>query len=240
VAAVDWSSRRPGPTGQPRTRSRASPHGSAAWSSFRAMDLTRVRPTELVRQPLRGQDFANAFTAAFCLHPRSSMSKRRPFAVRCAKPPRYFLVRPGRPPAFIMGGAGAEMSVGNHPPVPAVINDPHSAWARYAISDAWLQAGGLSHLSSGTAVGKNPELDNAAILDFLRHLFFTEPQPIAFVHHGAAFQLQPDRQNSRLRTGGHCPRGLFSSFQAPPQLDRLRWPCQTPITSHSAPPDASA
>ena len=29
------------------------------------MDLTRVRPTELARQPLRGQDFANAFTAAF-------------------------------------------------------------------------------------------------------------------------------------------------------------------------------
>ena len=29
------------------------------------MDLTRVRPTELSRQPLRGQDFANAFTAAF-------------------------------------------------------------------------------------------------------------------------------------------------------------------------------
>ena len=29
------------------------------------MDLTRVRPTELASQPLRGQDFANAYTAAF-------------------------------------------------------------------------------------------------------------------------------------------------------------------------------
>ena len=29
------------------------------------MDLTRVRPTELAKQPLRGRDFAHACTAAF-------------------------------------------------------------------------------------------------------------------------------------------------------------------------------
>ena len=83
-----------------------------------------------------------------------------------------FLVSRDDPPAFIMGGAGEEMAVGQHPPVPAVINDPHSAWQGVLLAEALAQARVSVTCRLGPQVGKNPELDNTVILDFLRHCLF--------------------------------------------------------------------
>ncbi len=135
------------------------------------MDLTRVRPTELARQPLRGQDFANAFTAAFACAPEQyegDAAIRR--KIREASP--LFLVTDDDPPAFLMGGTGEEMQARRHPPAPEVINDPHSAWHGILLADALDKAGVSVTCRIGPQVGKNPELDNAAIVSFLRRLFF--------------------------------------------------------------------
>ena len=74
------------------------------------MDLTRVRPTELARQPLRGQDFANAFTAAFgCTAEQfeeDPVVRRR---IREASP--LFLVTPDDPPALVMGAWPEDLAV---------------------------------------------------------------------------------------------------------------------------------
>ena len=64
------------------------------------MDLTRVRPTELARQPLRGQDFANAFTAAFgCTADEFENDPDVQQRVRDASP--LFLVSRDDPPRFL-------------------------------------------------------------------------------------------------------------------------------------------
>jgi len=203
-----------------RTRSRASHTAQRLGPPFGAHGpdasaTDRVGPATVTWAGLR-QRLHGAFA---CTPEQYEQAEAIRGKVREASP--LFLVSRDDPPAFIMGGAGAEMSVGNHPPVPAVINDPHSAWHGMLLADALAQAGVSVTCRLGPQVGKNPELDNAAILDFLRIFFSPQPATHCVRHHGAAFQLQPDRQNSRLRNSGHCPRGLFSSFQAPPQLDRI-------------------
>jgi hypothetical protein len=131
------------------------------------MDLTRVRPTELARQPLRGQDFANAFTAAFgCTAEQFESDPAVRQRIRDASP--LFLVSADDPPAFLMAAAGEIMEVNRHPALPEVINDPHSACHSVLLTEALDKAGVESVCRVGPQVGKNPEADNAAILAFLR------------------------------------------------------------------------
>jgi hypothetical protein len=57
-------------------------------------DLTRVRPIELARRPLRGQDFANAFTASFgCTAEQFETDATVRQRIHEASP--FFLVTPG-------------------------------------------------------------------------------------------------------------------------------------------------
>jgi len=131
------------------------------------MDLTRVRPTELAKTGLRGADFADAFTGAFACtaeaFERDPDVRRR---VLQASP--LFLVTRDDPPALIVHTAGEDMAPGKHPPVPEVVNDPHSAWHGALLADAMREAGLEVVCRIGPSVGRNAQGDNAAIIDFLR------------------------------------------------------------------------
>jgi hypothetical protein len=79
-----------------------------------------------------------------------------------------FLVSPGDPPGFLMGAWSADLGVLRDPPVPAVINDPHSAWHSVLLAEAMRKAGAKTTCRLGPEVGRDPITDNAAILRFLR------------------------------------------------------------------------
>jgi acetyl esterase/lipase len=134
------------------------------------MDLTRVRPTELASQPLRGQDFANAFTAAFgCTAEQFEQDPAVRQRIRDASP--LFLVSGDDPPAFVMGPWNDQQAVLRDPPVPAVINDPHSIWHGVLLAEALRKAGVSVEIRIGPEVGKDPGADNTALVAFLRHRF---------------------------------------------------------------------
>jgi acetyl esterase/lipase len=134
------------------------------------MDLTRIRPTELARQPLRGQDFANAFTAAFgCSAEQFESDSTVRQRIREASP--LFLVSRDDPPAFLMGAWNENLAVLSNPPVPAVINDPHSAWHSVLLAEAMRKVGAKTTCRVGPEVGRSPEADNEGILEFLRENF---------------------------------------------------------------------
>ena len=132
------------------------------------MDLMRVRPTELAQAGLRGADFADAFTAAFACtaeaFEQDPVVRRR---VRAASP--LFLVTRDDPPGLILHAAGEEMAPGKHPPVPEIINDPHSAWHGLLLAEAMRKAGIEIVCRIGPQVGKVLAADNAAILRFILH-----------------------------------------------------------------------
>jgi acetyl esterase/lipase len=141
------------------------------------MDLTRVRPTELARQPLRGQDFANAFTAAFgCTAEQYEQDPAVRQRVRDASP--VFLATRDDPPAFVLATWSEDLAVLRDPPVPAVINDPHSAWHGVLLAEALVKAGGTVVRRIGPETGKEPPADVAAMVSFLREkLLPTSPSP---------------------------------------------------------------
>ena len=64
------------------------------------------------------------------------------------------------------------MAVLRDPPVPAVINDPHSAWHGVLLAEAMRKAGIAVSVRIGPEVGKDPAADNAAIVEFLRERLF--------------------------------------------------------------------
>jgi penicillin amidase len=131
------------------------------------MDLTRIRPTQLAQQPLRGQDFANAFTAAFgCTAEQFEQDPLVRQRIRDASP--LFLASSDDPPAFVLARWSEDLTVRRDPPVPAVINDPHSAWHSVLLAEALVKAGGTVVRRLGPEVGKDPQADAAAILAFLR------------------------------------------------------------------------
>jgi hypothetical protein len=131
------------------------------------MDLTRVRPTQLAQQPLRGQDFANAFTAAFgCTAEQYEQDPVVRQRIRDASP--VFLASSNDPPAFVMARWSEDLAVLRDPPVPAVINDPHSAWHSVLLAESLVKAGGTAVRRIGPEVGENPDADVAAIISFLR------------------------------------------------------------------------
>ena len=131
------------------------------------MDLTRVRPTELASQPLRGQDFANAFTAAFgCTAEQYEQDPAVRQRIHDASP--LFLVTPDDPPAIVMGAWREDMAVLRDPPVPAVINDPHSIWHGVLLAEAMSRAGVQVEVRIGPNVGQDREADAAVVMTFLR------------------------------------------------------------------------
>jgi acetyl esterase/lipase len=131
------------------------------------MDLTRVRPAQLATESLRGEDFSRAYTALFAttLEGYNADPAIQPL-LREASP--LFLVSAGDPPALIVGAADAALGQASHPPVPAVINDPHSPWHGVLLTDALSAAGVQVVRYLGPDVGKDAGQDNAVILRFLR------------------------------------------------------------------------
>jgi acetyl esterase/lipase len=131
------------------------------------MDLTRVRPTQLATGSLRGRDFANAFTAAFgCtaeLFEDDSAVRQR---IRDASP--LFLVSGDDPPALVMGTWNEQQAVLRDPPVPAVLNDPHSVYHGVLLAEAMRRAGAQVEVRIGPDVGQDREADAAVVLTFLR------------------------------------------------------------------------
>lgn len=138
------------------------------------MDLTRVDPRTLAQAGLRGEAFAEAFTAAVGSTPEQFMTDpniRR--QLREASP--LFLVSSNDPSALVVGAGPAETAL-VPPTVPATINDPHSAWHGALLADAMRRAGVEVVARLGPNVGKDPQTDATAIVGFLKkHLKRAEP-----------------------------------------------------------------
>jgi acetyl esterase/lipase len=133
------------------------------------MDLLRVDLRTLAKAGARGESFAEAFQAAVGTTSEQFMTdpdiRRR---LKEASP--VFLVSPDDPPAMVVGAGPAEAAV-VPPTVPATINDPHSAWQGALLADTLRRAGVEVVARLGPPVGKDPQADAAAIVDFLtRHL----------------------------------------------------------------------
>ena len=114
---------------------------------------------------MRGESFAEAFLAAVGSTPEQFMTdpdiRRR---LKEASP--LFLVSSDDPPALVVGAGPAETAL-IPPTVPATINDPHSAWHGALLADALRHAGVDVVARLGPDVGKDPQADAAAIVDFL-------------------------------------------------------------------------
>jgi len=131
------------------------------------MDLTRVRPTILSGREARGEDFANAFTQGFGTtnegYETDPEVKKR---VRDASP--LFYVTPDDPPAFIMHNGPAEWQTRDHPPVPDMINDPHSYLHGALLADAMEDAGIEVVRYIKPDIAQNREKGTEATLAFLK------------------------------------------------------------------------
>ena len=100
-----------------------------------------------------------------------------------------FLVSSDDPPALVVGAGPAETAL-IPPEVPATINDPHSAWHGALLADALRHAGAEVVARLGPDVGKDPQADAAAIVDFLRkHL--RRGALTCEVQHGVTFTGRP-------------------------------------------------
>ncbi len=139
------------------------------------MDLTRPNPVVMATLPLRGEDFANAFTAACgCSATDYVYEVRARARLRAASP--LFLVTADDPPGIIVH-QGPEITDRNHPAIPAMINDPHSWQQGVLLADAMDDAGVEVLRYISPTAGKDPEKDVAMILGFIRkHLGLTAPR----------------------------------------------------------------
>jgi acetyl esterase len=138
------------------------------------MDLLRVDLRTLAKAGARGESFAEAFLAAVGATPEQFMTgpdiRRR---LKEASP--VFLVSSDDPPALVMGAGPAGTAV-VPPTVPDTINDPHSAWQGALLADALRRAGVEVVARLGPGVGKDPQADAAAVVEFLTgHLKPSEP-----------------------------------------------------------------
>ena len=59
------------------------------------------------------------------------------------------------------------------PPVPAMINDRHSAWHSVLLAEEFVKTGGKVVHRIGPEAGKNPQTDAAAILSFVQQQFLS-------------------------------------------------------------------
>jgi acetyl esterase/lipase len=129
------------------------------------MDLLRVDPRTVAKAGARGESSAEAFLAAVGATPEQFMTdpdiRRR---LKEASP--VFLVSPDDPTALIVGAGPAETAL-IPPAVPDIVNDPHSAWHGALLAQAMRQAGVKVVARLGPDVGKDPQANTAAIVDFL-------------------------------------------------------------------------
>jgi hypothetical protein len=93
--------------------------------------------------------------------------------VRDASP--VFLATRDDPPAFVLATWSEDLAVLRDPPVPAVINDPHSAWHEVLLAEALVKAGGTAVRRIGPEVGMDPQADVAAMVSFLREQLHSTP-----------------------------------------------------------------
>ncbi len=131
------------------------------------VDLTRVKPSILAKEAGRGEDFSHAFTQAFGATNESyetdpEIRKR----VRDASP--LFYVTPDDPPAFIMHQGPEGWQTRDHPPVPDMINDPHSYLHGALLADAMEDAGIEIVRYIRPDIPQNREKGTEAILEFLK------------------------------------------------------------------------
>ncbi len=131
------------------------------------MDLTRANPLALSKEPLRGEDFANAFIALFGTTLEGYTTDATVQArVKDASP--LFYVTKDDPPALIISAASADLGGANHLPVPDRINDPHSAWHGVLLADRMDAVGVQAIRYIGPGVGKDAQKDNDKTLTFLK------------------------------------------------------------------------
>lgn len=141
------------------------------------LDLTRVDPRALQRSGPRGPDAANAFCSALSIHPEDYNTPNNQVRIRAASP--VFQVTPDDPPAFVMyGGTPQGFDVRNLPAVPAAIHNPHSYLHGVLLVKALDRAGVPYVPHFGPAIGQDPAVDNAAVLEFLqRYMQMAHPKP---------------------------------------------------------------
>lgn len=130
------------------------------------MDLTRVDPRTLAQGGLRGESFAEAFVAAVGSTAEQFMTDAGiRLRLRAASP--LFLVSSDDPAALVVAAGPAETAV-VPPTVPATINDPHSAWHGALLADALRRVDVDVVARLGPDVGKDPQADAVAIVEFLK------------------------------------------------------------------------
>ena len=116
---------------------------------------------------MRGQDFADAFLAAFgCAAQEFETDPTVRQRIRDASP--VFLVTPDDPPALLMAASGEGLAALRDRPVPPVINDPHSVWHSVLLGQVMRDASVSVVMRLGPDVGRSPAADNTAIVTFLR------------------------------------------------------------------------
>lgn len=131
------------------------------------MDLTRADPLALSKETLRGEDFANAYTALFGTTLQAYRTDGAVVARQKDASPLFY-VTPDDPPAFILTAASAEIGGAAHPPVPDIISDPHSPWHGVLLADRMSAAGVAVSRYIGPQVGKDVDKDAEAIVAFLQ------------------------------------------------------------------------
>ncbi|MCY2954935.1 MAG: penicillin acylase family protein [Planctomycetota bacterium] len=79
------------------------------------------------------------------------------------------------PPAFVMAAWGEDLAALRDPPVPAVINDPHSVWHSVLLAESLRRNGVPVVARLGPQAGKDPAANTAAIVAFLRERLLPSP-----------------------------------------------------------------
>ena len=160
--------------GSPDELTRQSTRVSCFVDLWGPMDLTRVVPAELALTGERGADFADAFADLFGTTPKLyNLSTEMQILIREASPLYY--VSPDDPLAMIVHNARSELATEDHPPVPGMINDPHSAWFGVMLADAMQTAGIPVVRYIGPEVGNDPLKDAEAIAAFLQSCLLKSP-----------------------------------------------------------------
>ena len=95
--------------------------------------------------------------------------------IRDASP--LFLVSSDDPPALVMGTWNDQQAVLRDPPVPAVINDPHSVYHGVLLAEAMRKVGAQFEVRIGPEMGKEPAVGNAVLVAFLRERLGTGRRP---------------------------------------------------------------
>jgi len=102
-----------------------------------------ARAVQFVRSKAREWNLDPNHIAAFgCTAEQYEQDPAVRQRIRDASP--AFLATRDDPPAFVLAAWSEDLAVLRDPPVPAVINDPHSAWHSVLLAEALVKAGGTA------------------------------------------------------------------------------------------------